>query len=164
MKRFICLMLVLSLLPGLSGCRRDSRLTEEAEFYYVRTDFSQSVLQGALASERRDITGHSRELSYLISLYLTGPMNEELAAIFPPETRLEALEKHDDTLKIILTETEEISASRFSLGAGGLAMTCFPLTDACTIQIDSGSHTIRLTRDSLFLEDNVIETIEGGTP
>lgn len=157
MKRMICLVLILCILIPLSGCGSEN---ETAQFHYrrVRFEYGTEAQDSVIASEKRNITGHSGELSYLISLYLAGPLGESLRSPFPQDIRLFRAYQAGSLVFIELSDVgENFSSAEFTLACACLSLTCMELTDAEAINVVSGERSITLHRDNLFLYDDITE-------
>lgn len=152
MKKTLSCILIACLLFSLYGCGFSGKT--QAEFYYCRTDYQYGTEPGVIQQELRDITGHTKDLSYLISLYLAGPARDELELPFPANTRMLSVEYVTDTVIITLSDLSALSESRFSIGCACLAMTCLGLTNADYIHILSADRSITLTHNSLTIYDN----------
>ena len=153
MKKHLSLFLVILLL--LSGCSAK----DHAKFYYSRSEFQYHSPDSVIVSEYRDITGHANDLSFLISLYLMGPLEKDYVSLFPSGVRLlnaELAEKH-------LT-VETLSDSEYSLACACMALTCLELTDAQDVTITSGSRSVTIDPNQLTICDSgtPIETTTGG--
>lgn len=161
MKRLFCLGLVLAML--LCGCGMD----EKANFYYRRVEFQYDAPDAVIAAESRDISGHSDDPEFLLSLYLMGPMDAELVSPFPSGTKLIALEYTEERLTITLSDfTGSLSDSEYTLACACIALTGMDLYGTDAVTILSAEHTITMTRDQLTLFDSGIpvETTEGESP
>ena len=166
MKRITAMILVLACCLGLCGCGQNGGIKDSASFYYQRSDLLSDSESGAISAEKRDITGHTEDLSYLISLYLMGPLDGSLQSPFPDSYRLEEVTLTDSELVIHLSGSgNDLRPSQFSLACGCLAMTCLELTQAESVTITCGNLSQTLTPGSLTLYDNVIgkEPTNGGT-
>ena len=149
MKRLVSLLLLPLL---LWGCAAQSP-RDGVYFVYPKRDYVYSIAQGSVAREYRDVT--NQNLSYLVRLYLLGPQEESLMALYPPDVRLESLDLSDGTLSITLSKPgSSLNDITFSLAGACLAQTCFSLCDADTVVISSGDRHITLNRDALVFRDN----------
>ena len=161
MRRTLCILLCFLLLLTAAGCRNSS--TGTLSFYYCRNDFTYGSESGVIAAEKRDASGHENELSYLLSLYLVGPLDEALYSPFPSQTRLISAEVIDKTAVITLSELpESMTEPEITLAFGCLTLTCQDITGAEQVTITSGGRTVTMDRDSLLLYDDVtaIPTVE----
>lgn len=159
MKRLISLLICTVLV--LSGCKG----SDMAHFYYPRAEIQYDCPDGVIASEERDTAGHGSHLSFLISLYLIGPLDSELASPFPTNTKLLSIEIKDSVLYIRLTDTSPaLSDSQFTLACTCLTLTCLEITTVESVSITSGERDITLSRDQITLFDTgePAETTIGG--
>jgi len=157
MKRFVVMLLTLSLI--LCGCTvMGERNKEPVNFYYLRSSYQYFQSDGVIASEEREGTGHMDDLSYLLALYLMGPSQEELRSPLPEGTRIYLVKQEEQRVRILLSSLDSsLSDIDFSLAGACLAMTCFDLTDAQSVTVDSGERSVQLTRDNI-LQYTVAET------
>ena len=157
MRKIIALTLAVLLLIGLTGC---IAIDETATFYYAR--FEDSYLYGmdnaVIAGEYRDVSGHSGDLKYLLTLYFHGPTTEYLRSPFPSGMVLRAVERQGDTVHVALSSSlTMLTGTDLTLACACLARTCFSLTEAESVTISSeglGFVSMTLTRDSLLLVDD----------
>lgn len=157
MRKIIALTLAVFLLIGLTGC---IAIDETATFYYAR--FEDAYLYGmdnaVIAGEYRDVSGHSGDLKYLLTLYFHGPTTEYLRSPFPSGMVLRTVERQGDTVHVALSASlTMLTGTDLTLACACLARTCFSLTDAQSVTISSdglGFVSMTLTRDSLLLVDD----------
>ena len=152
MKRFLCLMLTVSmLLCLLTGCVE--RAKEPVTFYYLRENPSRG-LGPEIAGEIREGSGHRDNLRYLLAFYLLGPADKELSSPLPRGTVLYQLEQTEDAVTITISDTSEsLNDSRFSLACACLSMTCMELLRVKEITVVSGSRNTTIRQDNLILTD-----------
>ena len=156
MKRFFSLLLVLCLLGSLWGCSFSGNSKDQAVFYYCQKDYAFGAENGVITAEERDVTGHAGDISYLLSLYLMGPLDEELSFPFSGRTRLLGIEMVENTLCVELTDLgKSLTDSQFTLGCACLTMTCLELTDASQVTITSGERTVTMDESCLTLYDSI---------
>lgn len=153
MKRLSILVLMAILM--LSGCGfLSSEIQESVLFYYQRTEYQLGTSDGAIAAEERDGTGHITDLNYLVRLYLTGPLSEELISPFPADVQLDSVRSFQNKVAISLTGSpEEMPDVRKNLACACLALTCLDITGTETVTIYWGEETITMDRSSLTLSD-----------
>lgn len=153
-KRIICLMLALVLLCGLFGCHSSETegIQEGVEFFYPRKadNYVYGAQDGVLAAEIWEASGRTDDLAELLSMYLRGPMDENLRSPFPAGCTLEKVRTNDDT--IFVTLSEEFTALEnleLTLACASLAKTCFSLSDLPKVRIEakSDARNIAITLD-----------------
>jgi len=161
MNRLICLLLCFCFL--LTGCSvSGERIKEPVVFYYVRKDY-QKDMDPVIASDIREASGHSEDLSYLLALYSMGPSQKELKAIFPRNTKIVPTERTEESLVLTLSESAlTITDADFTLASACLALTCMELIDVDQVTVINGDRSITLNKDTLLLEqDPIIHQPEG---
>ena len=161
MKRILCLLLLLSIL--LCGCGKKDDVT----FHYRSADELDPKTGSVLGAETRDVTGYRDDAKFLISLYLAGPLDQDLQSAFPAGTTLQSLIIRDDQLTIQLYDLPQaLSDSDFSLACACLTMTCMEFTEARSVTILCGDRTVTMNRSVLTFTDTPAATspTNGGTP
>lgn len=148
MKRLISLVLICLLLWGCAPKQEDTGI----RFCYPRKDYVYSVTSGSVAWENREVT--QDDLSYLLRLYLLGPQDEDLEAVYPADIRLESASVAGGTITVTLSPVgNRLADVTFTLAGACLARTCFDLSSASTVIIQSGDRRLTLDRDSLTFQD-----------
>lgn len=149
MRKAICLLLTLLLLLGTCGCSQ----TDELRFYYPRSEVQYGIPDGVIVSEVRSIEGKDADLTFLLKLYLEGPISHGLYSPFPQGTALESLSYAGGQLFIVLSESfTSLENMDYMIACVCIASTCFGLTDADTVTVKTQHTSISLTPDSLMLE------------
>ena len=148
---------LLSLMASFGACTFSQ--ADTVSFYYPRADFVYDEPDGVIASEERDAAGHTADMQYLLSLYLMGPLKQELVSAFPKSTRLLSGSINDSRMLIELSDTSEsLTDAEFSLGCACLALTCIKASGAEEIVITSGSRTLAIREDTLLLYEEPFPT------
>ena len=165
MRRIFSFILFALFCSGIfAGCASHS--LEPVSFYYCRDSKAYQYFQkdGVIASEERDLSGHTHDLRYLTALYLAGPLEEGLICPFPRSTRLIEAKQTDDTIQIELSDFgNSMTDSEFSLAAACLSKTCMEHFSADGVTIKSGARTITMHEKNIILFDTAIpDTTEGG--
>lgn len=155
MKRLFSLILILSFF--LSGCQAlGGRIKEPVDFYYIRSDY-QEDLSTAFVREQREASGHLDDLSYLMALYLMGPVDESLRSPIPAGTRIFVEENNAYNVKLTLSDTEKsMTDAEFSIACACLSLTCLELTDTKEVTVTSGNRSVTMNRDNLEFTDGSI--------
>lgn len=166
MKKWISIILCCVLF--FTGCSfHSSSLKEPVSFYYPRNSYVYQTENAVMAPEAREALGHTQDLSYLINLYLAGPLSENLHSPFPADTKLIAITRHNKTLSIELTDSSRsLSDAQFSLACACFARTCIELSESHTVVITSGSRTLSTSMEELLLVDSStmgLTDSDGGT-
>lgn len=157
MKRTICFLLILCLL--LSGCSViGERLKEPVTFYYLCSEY-QEKLCCVITSEEREASGHSQDLSYLLQLYLMGPVSDECRLPLRAGTQIQNITMKEARIEIQLSDTAStLSDIDFSLACACLTLTCLDVTDAESVTLKCGSRASTMSRDTLTLYDTIAAT------
>lgn len=156
MRRFPCILISVILLGLLAGCQTtDNNLTK---FYYCRDPQSSPYFEEdcIIHSEMRDLTGHRKDLQYMLGLYLAGPMDEGFIIPFSKQTRLLSVQQEGTEILIELSDhTKSLSDSDFSLSCACLTLTCMDFTQCQSVTISSGERTVIMNRDNIILQDTL---------
>lgn len=155
MKRFVCILIVICFL--FSGCQiTGERMKDPVTFYYVYGDY-QKDLSEVIVSEQREASGHLDDLSYLMALYLMGPVEENNISPIPRGTRIYVLQNYKSGIVLKLSEAAgTMSDAEFSLACACLSLTCLELTDAEKVTISSENRSVTMTLDSIHLFDSIM--------
>ena len=171
MKKLITMLLVLLLITGLCGCRFGSSLAENpVNFYYPWADLEAVMKQNphctVTGSEEHDISGNRDSLSYVLSLYFLGPQDPGLISPFPHGTAVQSIEQGDTQLILTLSPAfAQLNGIDLTIACTCLAQTCFDLTDAESVRIESAMEdpltavNFTITRENLLLSDTSPEPI-----
>ena len=160
MKRLFCILLILSLF--LCGCSKD----DEVVFYYLPSDYLSEAHSSLLVPESRTVTGYTENLPFLISLYLSGPTDPELASPFPVGTKLYYTTTELPNITVYLQELpENMTDAEYSLACACLSMTVMKLAGAETVTVVCGNQSVTIDPSMLILYDEPTPsaTIPGGT-
>lgn len=150
MKRGICFVLAVLCLFCLNGCNRK----DEILFFYPRTEIQYGSADAVIASEPREIDSAGNDMTFLLKLYLEGPISQELHSPFPRGTTLESLSYAGGQLFVVLNEPfSELENMDYLIACACIASTCFALTEATSVTVKTQKTSITLTRDNLVLED-----------
>jgi len=169
MKRICCLLICGLILISLSGCPAPG--ADDAvsvSFYYLRTpaDYVYGSEDGVITGENREISGHEGDLRYLLTLYLQGPLDENLQAPFPDGCRILELQSDGTEFALLLNSNfSTLKDMDLTLACVCIAKTCFSLTDAQSIRIMAESFTDQIAVDQTIHMNSLInETSKGTTP
>lgn len=159
MKRFASLLIIFSLLLSFSGCGAEKKSPSDAvQFYYIRSDFEYHSEENVIVAEQRELSGSKDDISYMLTLYMLGPIKENLVSPFPSRARIIDIKEEDGSIRITLSGIDALlTDSKFSLACGCLAMTVFGIKDCQTVCVYSGDRSISLTKDSFTLNDQITQ-------
>lgn len=161
MKKLISLLLCMLLLLSLWGCARKDK---PVDFYYLRNsnDFIYGSANGIVTQESRDASSHTADLKYLLTLYIQGPVTENLVSPFPMGCKLCSVSQVDNVVSVVLDPTfKELGGMDLTLACVCMAKTCFSITAADTVHIQVQNEqgepvTLEtITANNLLLEDAI---------
>lgn len=156
MKGFFSLMLTLCFL--LCGCGFfGERIREPVTFHYL-CDSYEEELCCVIASEEREASGHTGDLSYLLALYQMGPANEGSRSPLPLGTKIHTQIEDDRIILTLSDEARILSDLEYSLACACLTLTCLDIVDAEAVTVFCGERSNTMTRNTLTMYDE-IETI-----
>ena len=164
MKRLTALFLILCMIFSLSAC---SMRKDRVEFYYLRanSEYIYGAADGVIAGETRMVPGYTEDLTYLLKLYLEGPLREEHESPLPLDTALIGHATTGDVLNITLNgDFDRMTDMEFTLATACIARTCFDITPVRQVSILYTSmikdpRTVTITRDALMLVDDTEMTL-----
>jgi hypothetical protein len=165
--------MLLTAIVFLTGCSIGQGRFQNPVFFYYLRDYSNSENQnsffseGALGGETREAGDHRNDLNYLMSIYLQGPLDENLRSPFPRGCRPMDIRLDHQTLYLVLSPAiTELSEIELTIACTCISRTCMELTDVSTVQIEGrsldGSVVVSRTisRDTLILENDFAQVPE----
>ena len=136
MRRYLCILLVLSILFSLFGCRSND-FENPIVFYYLRKTDTFDSDDSVIAHEIVEGSRYSH-ISLVLSAYFQGPQDSTLESPFPAGTYLLNTQKADDILTITLSrEFASLSGVSLSLACCALAKTVMEYTGVSAVQIQT---------------------------
>ena len=163
MKRLICLLLSLSLFLCLAACASQVDTPKQpVQFYYPRhTDqFQYGDPQGAITYELREAAGYTDRYTYLLNLYLRGPVTPELRDPFPSGISVISLNTAANSAELVLTDAfAQLSGMELTVACACLTLTIHSLTgiESLTVstqgqQLGSEGKIVMNLSDILFMD------------
>lgn len=159
MKQLLSLILVISLLVCLYGCRQEPEAPKGTLFYYRVKEPSYNTDSTALSAEYRPDAVQDT-LNRAIELYLAGPVSPDLRSPFPENLRLIGVDQKGGTVYLTFSrELAQLSGLDLTIVCGCITMTVLELTDAAQAEIRSvtglldGQRSILMDKNSLLLLD-----------
>ena len=132
MKKFICLLLVITISFLLIACHSKSSKDTQL-FYYLRKEIDFESETPVIGSELRR---SGTDLNAILQLYLKGPESAELSSPIPADTTLISTEIQDDTLSICLSDSfAQITGLDLTLACVALSKTAMEITDVQIVRI-----------------------------
>ena len=156
MKKLTCFLLALFMAMSIAGCVK-SLADSEVPFYYRRAEFDYGTPDGIMAMELHDATGHTNDLKYLLALYLQGPSDQDLVPPFPEGTILVDLSQENQTVTVTLSSiATRLDDMDLTIACVCLAETCFAITDAQQVHIQSLVSTAGKTVDVTINRNSIL--------
>ena len=152
MKKLLCILLILCLLIPATGCTSNRK---DVYFYYPRKEVVSGGDDGVIAKEEREISRSENDLKNLLTLYLEGPLSQNLKNPFPKGTKLLHVSLQGKSLILTLTESfQKLEGMDRTIACASIAQTCLGLGSFEEIHIISGNKLISLTPNTIALSDN----------
>lgn len=169
MKRTVCILLFLALLLSLLGCAHQVDAPKEpAQFYYPRNidHFQYSVPDGVITYELRETAGYTDQYTYLLNLYLRGPVAQELRDPFPVGTSVLSLKLEPGSADLILTDSfAQLTGMDLTVACASLTLTVHGLTGVETLSITTENRKLEpdgvivMDLDDILFMDNSTEDV-----
>ena len=172
MKRLIAIALLLLMLPGLWACAQEKELVYPIAYHYLRAPLPNGQIahgsaDSLIGTELREGDGYQQDPSWLLDLYLHGPLDRSYRTPFPVGTSLRQLIVEDSGATVVLSrQFAKLTGADLSLACGCLTLTVMDLTGAesVTILVEGalldGKESITMDKTNLILVDNAIPDME----
>ena len=150
-------ILISAILLILCGCQTSEGSDGNTIiFYYRQADYTHSPNLNVIVGEERTLSGGRDNLSFLLTLYLLGPLDDKLVSPLPPTAFVESILREDNSITITLSSMDSyLSDSEFTVASACLAETILGLTQCEYVTICSGQRTITLDTTNTLAKDNV---------
>lgn len=169
MKRWISLLLVIVVLLTLAGCAQTTPAPERpVNFYYPANETIYDGKTPVIQAETREGSGYEEDIAGLLTVYLRGPVSEELRSPFPRWVKVThfAASANIATLELS-SEFSLLSGIDLTIACACIANTLFDLTDVHRVQIYAADSqldsqtAIVLDRDDIYFADtqDVIDSV-----
>lgn len=164
MKKYLCILLILLLIPSLWACTpRDDDIQDPLTFYYPRARIRYGDSDAVIAPEHREAPAHPGDTDSILDLYLLGPAGEAFFSPFPDGVRLIGSQRREQTFLVILSDSfAELSGMDLTIACVCITKTCLALTGAeqVTIMTESrplnGARSITMDESTLLLYDDTV--------
>lgn len=164
MKRLFAIILLFLMLPCLCACAQE-KILFPVTFHYLRAplpngEISHGAPDSVIVPEIREGDGHQEDFTFLLDIYLLGPLESTCRSPFPVGTRLEEFTLENGAASIVLSDDfGELTGIDLTLACGCLTMTVMDLTGAETVTILTedtlldGKESITMDRSNIILID-----------
>ena len=165
MKRFFCLLLILSaiLMPACSQ-RNSPAPVQPAQLYYLSSEITYHKDSGVIACEPRDVKNYADSLNSFIAMYLQGPESSDLISPFPSGLKAEEIMQSNSLIQITLSkEFSKLEGIDMTLSCSCLAATIKEYTGVEYVYISYKNaatgkrHTLSLGPDSFQFYDDAMQ-------
>ena len=160
MKKLLCILLVLCMLP-LFGCAQPEDPIENPVFFYYRQkNLTYDNETSVIAKELRDAGTRLDDISYLLEQYLQGPESETLLATFPRGSQISFQVLENTAVIVVNDKFAALTGIDLSLACACLTLTVCELTgtDHALIQgqdaLLDGNQSIYMSKNSILLLDS----------
>ena len=161
MKRWVTVLLILSMLSCLCGCSKNSPPPKEPViFYYPAAKTVYNGTTEVLHPESREGAGYKADIAGLMNLYLKGPVSETLRSPFPVQVTVTRFASTTNTAILELSnEFAQLVGIDLTVACASIARTLFDLTQLDTVQISAtdaqldGQASITLNRNDIYFLD-----------
>ena len=159
MKRIIAALLILTLLPGLCGCKNQSG-GEEINYYYPRAEYQYNSADSILAPEVRETNGVT-VAAELLETYFQGPIDPLFTNPFPVKLQLVSI--YTDSTSVYITVSDEmakLSGAPLIIACASLGKTAMDLTHKteafiqCQSLLLDGKKSIVINDETVLYLDN----------
>lgn len=160
MKKMLCILLALCLLP-LFGCAQPEDPIENPVFFYYRQKtLTYDNENSVITKELRDAGRRADDTSYLLEQYLRGPQSETLLRTFPRGSRITLQVQEDTAVIVVNSNFATLTGIDLTLACACLTLTVCELTgtEHALIQgqdvLLDGNQSIAMSRSSILLLDS----------
>ena len=159
MKRILCLICCILLLPIFSACgNRKNELQEPANFYYLNSNIAYNTSSGVISAEQREAILFHDDLVLFLKSYLKGPTSLNLEAVIPSTVTLESCAYEDGIVYIAFSEDfSKLSGTRLTIACSALLMSLNEYMGASGVNVCANGELIDGKEEfQIFMDDLVL--------
>ena len=162
MKKWICILLILSLALSLAACaqKKEQKFQKPVTFYYCRTSPSFGVPDGLIVGETRESAEYEGNLLGLLNRYISGPLTSDMIRPFPFAARIIACTVSEGSVFLEVSDTFTVlQGVDLSLALACLTKTIYEITGIGTIHMKAqtakfdGIEVVTMRIEDIFLYD-----------
>lgn len=164
MKRYLCIVIMISCLLCMSACsaRSGKSIRSPVNFYYCAETMQYNSEDGVIRAEIREAKGFDAgsELFDIINLYFKGPEDSSFQSPFPADVTLKRCSINDGVLQVILSNhISQLEGFDLTIACACLTKTLLEITqaDAVEIRAEGGrmgdSISVTMSHETLLLLD-----------
>jgi len=162
MRKTVSMLICLLMLLSMAGCAREAKkIQKPVNFYYRQSTVAYDQDGGVIGSELRESLGNENNIKALLSLYLDGPVSENLSQTFPEDVFVVSVNCTDGVAKVVFSyQFAALSGIDLTIACACVTMTVMELTGMETVQISAAGalldqcESIIMDKNALFTTDN----------
>jgi hypothetical protein len=163
MKKWICILLILSLTLSLAACaqKKEQKFQKPVTFYYCRTSPSFGVQDGLIVGETRESAEYEGNLLGLLNRYISGPLTSDMIRPFPFAARIIACTVSEGSVFLEVSDTFTVlKGVDLTLAMACLTKTIYGITGIGTIHVKAqnakfdGIEVVTMRIEDIFLYDS----------
>lgn len=157
MKYLKVIVLILCALTVFSGCALGPQSQQQtANFYYLCKEPVYGTEDGYIRAEPRETEGMLSEQE-ILSIYLTGPISEDLVSPFPEGSTILQYENNGSIIDVTVSpHFRELKGIQLVAAGGCLAKTAMALTDCDTVILSVKGGFENMSGPLTFHKNNMI--------
>ena len=172
MKRLTAFLLLFLMLFSLCACSQEKEIVYPVTYHYLRSplpgdEISHGAADSVIATDVRDGNGYQNDYTYLLDIYLLGPLDRNCRSPFPVGTNLKNLSLENGAATILLSDDfAELSGIDLTLACSCLTLTVMDMTgvESVTIRAEDslldGKESITMDASMLILVDHATPATE----
>ena len=161
MKRSICILLFLSILFSMTGCRREQeKIQVPVNFYYPRQEATFGSADSLISPMVAEGADYADDFMGLLTAYLLGPKDDNWRSPFPAGTQILGFEENNGFIRLTMSRNfANLTGMDLTLACACLTLTVLDLTGGNSVRISvpgatlNGAEYIRMDRNCLNLLD-----------
>lgn len=160
MKKLLCILLALCLLPLLGCVQPEDPIENPVFFYYRQKALTYDNENSVITKELRDAGRRTDDISYLLEQYLQGPESETLLATFPRGSQVSFQVLENTAVIVVNDKFATLTGIDLSLACACLTLTVCELTGTEHTLIQGqdvlldGNQSIYMSKSSILLLDS----------
>lgn len=165
MKRILCLILTLSILLCLLGCREDTPTIQQPVELYYRCSYDVSNLPDSIiAPVIAEGAGYTDDIQGLLNSYLRGTSADGFEVTFPASTKILSISVQDGIANLEMNDAlARLSGIDLTIACACITMTTIGLTGAQTVRIQAANETLD-GAEQIVMDESCLTMLDTYTP
>ena len=165
MKRVTSLLLSVTILLCICGCKKETpKLTSPVAFYYRTVEMSYDGTSSVIGSELRESAGFNDNILLLLNAYFNGPTTDGLTSPFPRSLKAVNYSIIGATAFVqVSNDISQLKGIDLSIACACIASTVFDLNDTVERVKISSSGSYLDGSDSITIECNELYLLDTAT-